>query len=150
MISIENAKHGRLFSSVSRLMKLYISRSMAEGDYKISTTHLFVMLDILHNPGTSMKETGCRLDLEKTTVTKTVKKLLDLDYITAFDDEIDRRVTRLYLTEKSNELLPRVKEIMKSMRKVLYDDFSEDEIELVNSLMQRININLLEVLKGKS
>lgn len=146
MSNIEDAKHGRLYSSVARLMKLYIFRKMNEDDYDIRTTHLFVMLDIMHNPGTSMKEIACRLDLEKPTITKTVKKLLALEYIEAMEDETDRRISRLYLTEKSDEILPRVKNIMMSMRDVIYKDFSEEEIDVVNSLMQRMHRNLLEVL----
>lgn len=149
MSSIENAKHGRLYSSVSRLTKLYISRKMAEDDYNIRTTHLFIMLDILHNPGTSMKEIGCRLDLEKPTVTKTVKKLLALEYIEALEDETDRRISRLYLTEKSDEVLPRVKKIMMAMRDIIYKGFSEEEIDMVNSLMQRMHRNLLEEHRGE-
>lgn len=146
MSNLEDAKHGRLYSSVARHMRLYISRKMNEDDYNIRTNHLFVMLDIMHSPGTSLKEIGRRLDLDKPTITKTVKKLLLMGYIVAKEDEFDKRVYRLYLTEKSDEVLPRVKKIMESMREILYKDFSEKEIKLVNSLMQRMNRNLLEVL----
>jgi len=146
MSNLERAKHGRLYSSVARHMRLYISRKMNEDD--IRTNHLFVMLDIMHSPGTSLKEIALRLDLDKPTITKAVKKLLALDYIVAKEDELDKRVSHLFLTEKSDEVLPKVKKIMESMRDVIYNDFSEEEIKLVNSLMQRMNRNLLEVLKG--
>jgi DNA-binding MarR family transcriptional regulator len=146
MSNLEKAKHGRLYSSVARHMRLYISRKMNEDDYDIRTNHLFVMLDIMHSPGTSLKEIACRLDLDKPTITKTVKKLLALGYIVAKEDEFDKRVSHLYLSGKSDEVLPRVKKIMKSMRDIIYKDFSEEEISLVNSLMQRMNRNLLEAL----
>ncbi len=148
MSNLENAKHGRLYSSVARHMRLYISRKMNEDDYDIRTNHLFVMLDIMHSPGTSLKEIALRLDLDKPTITKTVKKLLDLDYIFAKEDEFDKRIFHLYLSDKSGEVLPRVKKIMESMRDIIYKDFSGEEICLVNSLMQRMNRNLLDVLKG--
>lgn len=148
MSSIEHAKHGRLYSSVARHMRLYISRKMNEDDYDISTTHLFVMLDIMHNPGTYMKGIACRLDLEKPTITKVVKKLLALEYIVTKEDECDKRVCNLYLTDKAEELLPRIKKIMMAMRDVIYKGFSEEEIDLVNSMMQRMHKNLLEELRG--
>lgn len=146
MDKIEEAKHGRLYASVARQTRLFISRKMSEDSYDIGASQLFVLLDVMHYSGTSLKDICSRLDLEKPTVTKAVKKLFTLGYLRCEDDEKDKRVLRLFLTERADEILPRVHKIMMAMRDVVYDGFCEEEIEQVNVLMQRINRNLLRVL----
>lgn len=142
----KDARHGRLISSVARLMKLFISRRMSIDSYDINPKQLFVLLSIMHNPNTSLKEICENQAFDKPDVTKAVKKLLELGYIESKTDENDKRISRLNITPKSDEILPRVWDIMLSMRTVIYKGFSEDEINTVNSLLQRINNNLSEDL----
>jgi len=139
-------KHGRLFSSVSRHMRLFITRHMNKDSYKISEKQLFILINIMHFPGTSLKDICERQAFDKPCVTKSVKKLLELGYISSETDKHDKRISRLTITPKSDEVLPRVWEIMQSMRSVIYKDFSDDEILQVNSLMQRIHTNLIAEL----
>jgi len=139
-------KHGRLFSTVSRHMRLFISRNMNKDSYNVNEKQLFVLLNIMHFPGTSLKDICERQAFDKPDVTKAVKKLLELGYIESTTDENDKRISRLSITPKADEVLPRVWEIMQSMRSVIYKDFSDEEILQVNSLMQRIHKNLMDEL----
>lgn len=144
MSTEDQAKHGRLFSSVSRHMRLFITREMNKDSYDINEKQLFVLLNIMHFPNTSLKDICERQAFDKPTVTKAVKKLLELGYIKSHTDKLDKRISRLSITPKSEEVLPRVWEIMQSMRSAIYRDFSDKEILQVNSLMQRIHSNLLD------
>jgi DNA-binding MarR family transcriptional regulator len=142
----DTPKYGRLMSSVSRLMKLYISRKLVDKGLPIKDIHLFTLLDILHYPGTSLKEACLRQACDKTTITKAVKKLYELNYIDIKEDENDRRISRLFASEKAHEILNPCKGVMMEMREIMYKGMSEDDIENLNSMMSNVHDNLLEVL----
>ena len=142
----DTPKHGRLISSVTRLMKLYISRTLSEQGIPIRDIHLFVLLDILHFQGTSFKESCFRQACDKTTLTKSVKKLVELGYVEVREDEKDKRISRLYTTETAHNILMPCKDVMIGMREHLYKDMSEEEVESLNSLMGKVHSNLLDIL----
>lgn len=146
MQECETAKHGRLFSSVTRLMKLYISRRLAERAIPIKDVHLFTLLDILHYPGTSLKEACFRQATDKTTMTKAVKKLSELGYVDVKIDENDKRISRLYASAKANEVLLPCKDVMMEMRDIMYKGMDEEELDMLNSLITKMYTNLLEVV----
>lgn len=143
MKNIIKSKHGRLISSTSKQIRLFISRRMNEENYNIHESQLFVLLDVMHFPGTSLKEVGHRLGNDKTSITKSVKKLSELNFIETVVDTRDKRIIRLYVKDEANNIIPKIHSILKEMRSQLYNGFSENEIDEINSLMQRAHLNML-------
>ena len=68
-------------------------------------------------------------------------------------DPTDRRVWRVYPTQKMQELLPHVRLVMKEWNEYLLEEFSEEEQEklvvALEKLMQRAQTAAQESLKGR-
>lgn len=140
----ERCEHGRLFGSVSKQMRLSISRKLRDNNLPINEIQAFILLDIKVNPGTCLRDIGKRLLFDKPTITKCFKKLLSLSYIISVQDTEDKRKYRIYHTEESEKIIEEIKEISKEVREISYRGLSVQEVEQANSLMKRINNNLME------
>ena len=90
---------GRWISILDRLMKMYYDRGLA--DFEIGWGQQFYVEYLYDHPGASAQEMAQCIRVDKATLTKVIKKLLALDYIKVTADEKDKRVKRLYLTEKA-------------------------------------------------
>lgn len=111
---------GRCVSIFDRLMKMYYDRGLS--DFEIGWGQQFYVEYLYDHPGASAQEMVDCIRVDKATLTKIIKKLTELDYIQVVGDEKDRRVKRLYLTEKA---IPAAKQI-KRIHADFYDTVSLD------------------------
>ena len=63
-------------------------------------------------------------------------------YIRRKADEKDQRVLRLSLTEKGESCIQSVKQVAEQMRKLIFYEMSEEEIQQFRKFLLRINENL--------
>jgi DNA-binding MarR family transcriptional regulator len=76
--------------------------------------------------------------LDKSTIARGVRRLIELGYVTREPFPGDRRAYRLRLTEKANELVPELDAAMEEWAAGLTADFSEDEIRRLDGYLQRM------------
>lgn len=100
---------GRYVSILDRLMKMYYNHKLADTD--IGWGQQFYIEYIYDHPGSSAQEMVRYIRVDKATLTKIIKKLLEIDYIRVVSDENDKRVSHLYLTEKAIPAAKRIKEV---------------------------------------
>ena len=98
------------------------------------------ILDILYenNGKLTMKEISEGIDRSKSTVTQLVDRLLKAGYVTKESDLEDKRYSYIVLTEKGLSIKKDFKEISSNVIKEFYKDFTEDEIEILLSLLDRV------------
>lgn len=132
---------GRYISIMDRLMKMYYDHGLAE--YEIGWGQQFYVEYIYDHPGTSAQEMVKYIRVDKATLTKVVKKLVQIDYIKVMEDERDRRIKRLYLTDRAIPAAERIKEIHNSFYETLCMDISPEEIRLSEKTIEHMveNIN---------
>ena len=83
---------------------------------------------IYDHPGTSAQEMVEYIRVDKATLTKVVKKLVGIGYIKVVNDEKDRRINRLYLTDRAIPAAKRIKEIHDSFYETLCSGISMEDI----------------------
>ena len=88
---------GRCVSIFDRLMKMYYDHGLSE--YEIGWGQQFYVEYIYEYPGATPQEMTDRFRVDRATLTKTIRKLTEVEYIRVEGDEKDRRVKHLYLTE---------------------------------------------------
>lgn len=66
--------------------------------------------------------------VDKATLTKVVKKLVQIGYIKVVEDEKDRRIKRLYLTDLAVPAAKRIKEIHNSFYETLCKDIPLEDV----------------------
>ena len=101
--------------------------------YDIGSGQLIFLLCINENEGITMQELTQLSEVDKGTTTKSIQRLIDQGYITASTDEKDRRVKRLYTTEKASAMMTVVYEFRNQMRTSLAKDVDFDTFEQILS-----------------
>lgn len=132
---------GRWISILDRLMKMYYDRGLA--DFEIGWGQQFYVEYLYDHPGASAQEMAQCIRVDKATLTKVIKKLLALDYIKVTADEKDKRVKRLYLTEKALPAARRIKEIHNNFYQTVCTGLSPETVRLTEETLAQMveNVN---------
>lgn len=132
---------GRWISILDRLMKMYYDRGRA--DFEIGWGQQFYVEYLYDHPGASAQEMAQCIRVDKATLTKVIKKLLALDYIKVTADEKDKRVKRLYITEKALPAARRIKEIHNSFYQAVCTGLSSGTVRLTEETLAQMveNVN---------
>ncbi len=105
---------------------------------KLSPLHHSFVLTVTRFPGISQEELAEKLCINKSNVTRAVATLEDQGYVKRESDENDKRILRVYPAEKMMEILPQVRSVSKEWNRYLTDDINEHEIEVFQSVLERI------------
>lgn len=132
---------GRYISILDRLMKMYYHHGLS--DFEIGWGQQFYVEYLYDNPGASAQDMVNYIRVDKATLTKVVKKLSKIGYVTAVEDKNDKRIKRLYLTDKAIPAARRIKEIHNKFRKTLCSDISTQNIGITEQTLGQMieNIN---------
>ena len=101
------------------------------------------ILNILYenNGKLTMKEISEGIDRSKSTVTQLVDRLLKAGYVTKESDLEDKRYSYIVLTEKGQSIKKDFKEISSDVITEFFKDFTDDEIVILLSLLDRVICN---------
>lgn len=103
----------------------------------------FVFLTrICENPGFNQIDLSNLLKVDKSTTTKAVQKLIDEGYITKERDNTDKRMWRLFPTNKAHSVYPIIIDEENRNIAVCFSNFSENEKQFVYELVKRMRVNL--------
>jgi DNA-binding MarR family transcriptional regulator len=98
------------------------------------------ILDILYenNGKLTMKEISEGIGRSKSTVTQLVDRLLKAGYVTKESVLEDKRYSYIVLTEKGLSIKTDFKEISQNVMQEFFKDFTEEEIEILLLLLDRV------------
>ena len=123
-------------SALYRNIQKYFDKTMAK--YEIGSGQLIFLFLINEQEGITMNEVSRIGEVDKGTTTKSVQKLIEQDYVQARTDENDRRVKRLYTTERAAQIMNELYELRNECRLKLAMDADFDRFE---TLLDRVTTN---------
>lgn len=115
--------------------------------YSLGDGQFSILYEVFYNPGISQEKLSKKRNVDKTTIAKAVKKLINNGYIKKDKDKMDKRAYCLLCTEKAAQLIPEIKRVIKLENKVITEGFSEDEIKVFRKMMEKITKNIDKHLK---
>lgn len=131
---------GRCVSILDRLMRMYYEHALS--DFEIGWGQQFYVEYLYDHPGASAQEMVACIRVDKATLTKVIKRLADLDYVQIIGSEQDRRVKRLYLTDKAVPAAKRIKEIHRDFYDALCSGISGSDIRETQRTLTKMTENL--------
>lgn len=131
---------GRCVSILDRLMKMYYDHGLTE--FEIGWGQQFYAEYIYDHPGASAQDMIKCIRVDKATLTKIIKKLTQIGYVQVVCDEKDRRVKRLYPTEKAAQAVARIKEIHREFNAALRDGIPDAEFQQTERTLEQIMENV--------
>lgn len=126
----------RKVNMLSRCEGLYRTDHLRQEDLR--GYHHSYILSICGNPGISQEELARYICTNKSTVTRHVTQLEENGYVERRPSESDRRVMRVYPTERMQALLPAVRRITEEWDRYLTEGLSEAEIAGFYRILERI------------
>ena len=101
----------------------------------------YFLSHIAASPGVSMAELAEDGAYDNGTVTRAVRKLEESGHIRVEPDARDRRTKRLYPTRKGEAMLEPIRQMRFDWRKEVTADFTEAELEQIETLLARLAAN---------
>jgi len=94
--------------------------------------------------GLTKKELAERFEVSAPTVTKMVERLEKNGFLTTKKDEKDKRITRVYISDKGRSQLHELRDFRSEAADIYFKDMSDEEIETLNTLLEKVKKNISE------
>ena len=126
----------RDITEITRCGTQYRTEALAPMDLK--ACHASYLSEICADPGISQDKLAQRICINKSNVARQVAILEEGGFITRVPSAEDKRIMRLYPTEKTLALLPRILSILDTWEKCLTAGLSEEEMDILTELLSRM------------
>ena len=126
----------RYINVISRCGNMYRNERLKETD--LGTAHHTYLFTICRNPGISQEKLARMIYINKSNVTRNLAVLEKNGYIERRPSEQDKRVMLVYPTQKAQDTLPLLREIMRDWNDIVAADLSEEELEQLRAILARI------------
>jgi len=104
--------------------------------YGLTNMQHLVLEGLWYHPGMTATELSRLLILDKATLSGVLERMTDTGWIVKEPDPEDRRIQRIYPSEKANRLKPELIEERQESNKEILDNFSPEERILFKRLLR--------------
>ncbi|MGM9929721.1 MAG: MarR family winged helix-turn-helix transcriptional regulator [Bacillus sp. (in: firmicutes)] len=111
-------------------------------EYDLTKGQYLYLVRIYENPGIIQEKVAEMIKVDRTTASRAIKKLEMNDFIEKKSDPQNKKIKRLYATEKGKKVYPFIKREHDYSNSVALSGFSETEIETIFTLLQRARKNV--------
>jgi len=126
----------RRINLVSRCQGNYVLERLKPTDLAFS--HHSYILAICRCPGISQERLAEELGVNKSNVARTLACLEQNGYVQRKTSQQDKRVLQVFPTEKTQEVLPRIRGALQDWNTYLTADFSEEEMALFDRILDQM------------
>ena len=106
--------------------------------YGLKGCHASYLAEICACPGISQDKLAQKICINKSNVARQAAILEEDGFILRKPSQADKRVMELYPTEKTLQLMPEITEVLDKWEDFLLADLSEEEVEHVHFVLQRM------------
>ena len=139
------AQISQILKDISRFGRAYREEKLAP--LGITSRHGLYLREIAAAPGISQEQLTARIGINKSNVARQVAAMEEEGYIERRSCGKDKRVLRLYPTEKTLALLPQIHEVMDSWEQMLVESLTPDEQQLLETMLLRLRDSALSAVK---
>lgn len=126
-------------NTIKREFKNYL-----ETKINITYTQWIVLKQIKTNPGISGIEISKNVGQDKVTIADVVNRLTTKGMITKEKSSVDKRKSVLRISDSAESLCSKIKDYENDFEKVILKDFTEEELNALDNIINKINSNLEE------
>lgn len=144
MSSLIDAEHiqdmVRSFIEFERRQRLFLNRELEK--FGIQNMMIKYIVSLHKRPGVSQDYLADVHSVDKSHVARMSGKLEEIGYVYRLQDESDRRLNCLYLTEKGEELYNELQILMMKWGTIITENISAEDIEHTVSTVKKLNCNI--------
>ncbi|WP_292461974.1 MarR family transcriptional regulator [Methanolobus sp.] len=124
---------GKKIGFIASHNHLYIERVLEP--YNLKGPMFAFLLTLSRWDGCSQESLARHLNLSKATATRAIRDLEGEGYVSRTRDRDDRRIYRVFISDRGKQLIPVVHKTLTQWNGILLSDFSEDEKEIFARLL---------------
>ncbi len=136
----------RRMNVISRCQAIWRGEQMREDG--LCACHHSFLLAVGGQSGMTQEQLAKHLCLNKSTVTRALNQLEEQGYLERRPDANDKRVYRIFATEKCQAILPRVRTLAREWTHEITQDVSEEELEQFYAILERLEGNAKRVVES--
>jgi DNA-binding MarR family transcriptional regulator len=140
-VSYENKSTKELFLELARVY--FVKRYKVTTDKGMHQGQEALLELVSKESGLSQKEIAKKLKIKPPTVAVSIKRMEKTGWIVREIDSVDKRISRVFITDEGKELLDEVKSATKDLDKLVFAGISEVE----KCLLRRILIQLIQNIR---
>lgn len=146
----ESKKHKLVekYIMTMKLYRLYLERELSRSGV-FRSQHQMLMF-ISRFPNASQKDIANHQHVSTATIAVSLKKLEKGGYIKRVVDEEDNRFNQICITEKGKEIVDGGIEVFQRAEQVLFEGFTDEEIQTLDGFMERTRLNVEHLLQESS
>lgn len=110
--------------------------------FNLTKGQYLYLVRICENPGIIQEQLSDMIKVDRTTVSRAVKKLEKEKLVVKKKDPHNRKIKRLYATKKGEEIYPFLLREHEHSNRVALQGFTEEEIDIIFELLQRVRKNI--------
>jgi DNA-binding MarR family transcriptional regulator len=111
-------------------------------EYDLTKGQYLYLVRICENPGIIQEKLAEMIKVDRTTAARAIKKLEMNGFIEKKDDKHNKKIKKLFPTEKGKNVYPFIKRENDYSNSVALEGFSEREVETIFNLLQRVRKNI--------
>jgi MarR family transcriptional regulator for hemolysin len=132
------------FYALDKAIKTYrqfAQRNIRESGLDITIDQWLVLKTIIDHPDLTQREIAAKVFKDHASITRMIELLVKRGYLKRSPNPTDRRQYKLELTSKGERVYEELVPIVAKNRETALEGFSEEEIELLKGLLQRMTGN---------
>ncbi|MGL5068300.1 MAG: MarR family winged helix-turn-helix transcriptional regulator [Sarcina sp.] len=142
MSEIYSEEDQELYDELRKMMKGHFRKSRCVLEkYNLYAGQPPLLFSLMKEEGQRQKDIAKTLNIQAATVTVMVKRLEKAGFIEKREDEKDKRISRLYLTNQGREACISVREAMDNINMKAFNALTEEEKIAFRNLTKKINAN---------
>lgn len=149
MNETQNRNYGpeiiRLISFLERRRRRFMNEGLK--DYAVHGTMFMYIVTLDNFPGSSQDFLAEHLCIDKSNVARSAKRLEAEGYILREVSELDRRQYCMYLTEKGQQLLPIIRNLLSQWAEMAAEGLPEEQKRLASEILNVMHENVLPKVK---
>lgn len=111
-------------------------------EFDLTKGQYLYLVRICENPGIIQEKLAELIKVDRTTAARAIQKLELQGFIEKKDDEENKKIKKLFSTEKGEKVYPFLKREGEYSNKVALSGFSPEETETIFLLLQRVRKNI--------
>ncbi|QNG61629.1 MarR family transcriptional regulator [Bacillus sp. PAMC26568] len=111
-------------------------------EYDLTKGQYLYLVRICENPGIIQEKLAEMIKIDRTTAARAIKKLEINGFIEKKEDKHNKKIKKLFPTEKGKNVFPFIKRENDYSNLVALEGFSEREVETIFNLLQRVRKNI--------
>ncbi|MBT2659084.1 MarR family transcriptional regulator [Bacillus sp. ISL-18] len=111
-------------------------------EYDLTKGQYLYLVRICENPGIIQEKVAEMIKVDRTTAARAIKKLEMNGFIEKKDDQYNKKIKKLFPTEKGENVYPFIRRENDYSNHIALAGLSETEVETIFNLLQRVRKNI--------